>query len=104
MYKIYIEDALSYSATPGLVLDTTQYMLQLIRAYDKKLAKQLAKQIQKDRVKTKEETVNEVVVAAPRFKRFLMVYTNEKGEEVIGVPGNGLDDSGNNTYSFGRYF
>ncbi len=102
LYKIYIEDALSYPATPSLVLDTTQYMLQLIKAYNKKLAKQLAKQIQKDRVNTKEETVKEVVVAAPRFKRFLMVYTNEKGEEVIGVPGNGSDDSGNNTYSFNR--
>ncbi len=102
LYKIYIEDALSYSSTSSLVLDTTQYMLQLIKAYDKKLAKQLAKQIQKDRVNTKEETVKEVVVAAPRFKRFLMVYTNEKGEEVIGVPGNESGDSGSNKYSFNR--
>jgi hypothetical protein len=105
-YKIYIEDAFSYGASANLVLDTTNYMLQLIKAYDKKVAKQdaklLAKQLEQQRIEAGDEPVVETIIEKPRFKRFLMVYTNEKGEEVIGLPGNEASDSHNNKYSFNR--
>jgi len=105
-YKIYIEDALSYSASYSLVLDTTNYMLQLLKAYDKKAAKQkaimLAEQLKKQKAENGEDIVEEIIVEAPRFKRFLMVYTDKKGEEVIGVPGIGSENSANGNYSFNR--
>jgi WD40 repeat protein len=105
-YKIYIEDALSYSASYSLVLDTTNYMLQLLKAYDKKAAKQkaimLAEQLKKQKAENGEDIVEEIIVEAPRFKRFLMVYTDKRGEEVIGVPGIGSENSANGNYSFNR--
>ena len=105
-YKMYIDDALSYQTSVGLDLDTTKYMLQLIKAYDKKVARQeaklLAEKLKKQKAENGEEIVEEVKIETPRFKRFLMVYTNSQGEEVVGVPGNETSDSHDNRYSFNR--
>jgi len=86
MYKIYVEDALAFNDYANLNLDTTKYMQQLIKAYNKKQAIEIAKQIKKQKVVNIADTIKPLVESKPKFKRFLMVYTNEKGEEVIGIP------------------
>jgi len=101
-YKIYINDALSYIEYPDKVLDTTKYMLDLIKDYNKKQAIQIAKQKKLKASKGSTDSVQPVVVKKPRFKRFLMVYTNAKGDEVIGVPGNRTADADVGKYSFNR--
>ncbi len=95
LYKIYVEDALPYVEVKELLLDTTKYMLQRIAAYNIKIADKLKKETrQKNGAPTK------TVAMKPKFKRFLMVYTNEKGEEVVAAPGSGITDSENNNYRF----
>jgi WD40 repeat protein len=98
LYKIFIEDTPSYSSIPELFPDTTLYMLQLQANYNKKQAGQLKKKL----AMAKEDFKEEVVEKTPQFKRFSMVYKNEKGEEVIGVMGEGAQISGNNQYNFNR--
>ena len=97
-YKIFIENTLSYSETPSLFPDTTVYMKQLTKDYNKKLAnKQAVKQTKK--VENPQEVV---IIEAPRLKRFTMVYRNEKGEEVMGVPESTSQVASNSKYSFNR--
>lgn len=97
LYKIFMEDTPSYKAAPNLFPDTTKYMLQLCKDYCKKSI-----------VKQKKEQADEghgeeiIVVEAPRLKRFVMVYKNEKGEEVLGVRGTAIQSEGNDRYSFNR--
>lgn len=98
LYKIFIENTPSYSSIPELFPDTTLYMLQLRKGYNKNLALKREKKLAMARVGFKEE----VVAKPPRFKKFNMVYKNEKGEEVIGVRGDGLQISDDNQYSFNR--
>ncbi len=98
LYKIFIEDTPSFSSAPDIVPETTLYMQELLREYDKKLVKEQKKK----QPQTVETTKEEVVIDAPRLKRFIMVYENEKGEEVLGVAGTDSQTTDNNQYSFSR--
>lgn len=98
MYKMFIEDTPSYSSIPELFPDTTLYMRQLRKDYIKKQTGQIEKKL----AMTKEDIKEEVVMETPRFKRFNMVYKNEKGEEVIGARGEDPQIAGESQYSFNR--
>ena len=98
LYKIYIENTTSYAASPAVFPDTTDYMLELRKDYIKKLAKKQAKKMVQPVGKSQEE----IVVEAPRLKRFMMVYKNDKGEEVLGKLETGSQGEDNNKYSFNR--
>ncbi len=87
LYKIYINNTPKYETVPKLVLDTTNYMKQLYKNHNKKLLKE-----EKNKSKTKIiklEKKEPEIVQAKKLKRFVMVYKNEKGEEVLG---GGLDE------------
>lgn len=97
-YKIFIENTPSYSAAPDLIPDTTTFMLQLRKEYDKKLIRQQKKK----QTQATEDHEEVIVVEAPRLKRFIMVYKNENGEEVFVVAGTDSQVSDNNQYNFNR--
>jgi len=96
LYKIFIENSLTYSSASDLILDTTAYMRQVIKDYNKNLAKQKVKK----KPKAVEEKKEEIIIEAPRLKRFMMVYKDEKGAEVLGVTGGNSKTDNNNKYSF----
>lgn len=87
-YQLYVEDALPYDAVPALTLTSTNYMKGLQAASE-------AQSIQK-----KQEVINlpvnpqtadtiealPIVSTAPKIKRFLMVYQDKEGNEVLGIP------------------
>lgn len=100
-YKMFIEDTPPYAEAPEIIPDTTIYMLQLLKDYKKKLP--VLRGSEKSNLnKANKEVQKEVVAEKPRFKRFNMVYKNEKGEEVIGIPGEGANTTDNNQFSFNR--
>lgn len=96
MYHIFIDDVVSYAKTKSLKLDTTMYMKQLIQDYSKKAAFK----IKNKKHKVVRDSVSEKEPKGPHYKRFMMVYRNQKGEEVIGVPNQKSND---NEYKFNRY-
>ncbi|NQU35545.1 MAG: hypothetical protein HQ521_20155 [Bacteroidetes bacterium] len=81
-YKIFIDATPSYNDAPGLVLDSTDYMKQLYRNYEKKLS---GEEKNKSLIVSDEtKKVAPEIVQAKKLKHFVMVYRNEKGEEVFG--------------------
>ena len=100
-YMMFIEDTPSYAEVPEVIPDTTAYMLQLLKDYNKKPPEiQVAKKSKS--AKENKEVQKEVTPTKPKFKRFNMVYKNEKGEEVIGNQGEGAITTDNIQYSFNK--
>lgn len=86
-YKIYLDPTPPYSSIGEIVPDTTNFMIEIRNNYQKKLA------LEKKNQSSKKSNIpppqpEKTVVQAPKLKRFVMVYRNEKGEEVFGTEGN----------------
>ncbi len=87
LYKIYINDTPDYASAISTIPDTTVFMKQKIKEYEKELAKQKKEKQKKQKLGKQIEEPKEPVAQAPRMKRFMMVYKNESGEEVFGTEG-----------------
>ncbi|MBL6943204.1 MAG: hypothetical protein ISR56_02455 [Bacteroidales bacterium] len=98
LYNIFIENTPSFSTAHSLIPDTTTYMLQLIK--DHKI--NLAKQQKKKQIQRSKDANQVMVIEAPRLKRFMNVYKNEKGDEILGVGDSDYQLMENNRYRFNR--
>lgn len=97
-YRIYIEDTPPYSSFPNIIPDTTNYMLQQLKKYQKKKASlKKKKTAPSSETKPKDE---KPVVPKPRLKKFVMVYKNANGEEVFGSEAD--DGSGNSRFIYSK--
>lgn len=101
-YKIFRSEIPEFSAVPDLTLDDTRYMASLKMEYQKELAKA-------EKLQQKEEQTGNVKVAEleptktqTKMKKFVMVYLDNKGNEVIGGEGVG-EGGGEGDFFAGSY-
>lgn len=86
--QLFVKDAPPFDAVPGVSLVVTKYMQERMAAYDQNMALQPEKEELKPDIPTAKEKENTVIlpVSAPekRVKSFVMVYTDQEGNEVYG--------------------
>jgi Tol biopolymer transport system component len=99
IYKIYIENTPHFSSVPALSPDTTHYMKQLVKKYRKE-QKEKELSTQDKEINPQSETEEVEIIKAPRYKRFVMVYKNENGEEVLGTGNPEMQGEGNGQYVY----
>jgi len=85
-YKIYTSQIPDFSTLPDLKLDDTKYMASVKNEYQKELIKQ-EKLMQIEGKAEEENVVEEQEQPQTRMKRFVTVYLDQKGNEVIGNQG-----------------
>ena len=87
-FKIYTGMVPDFNSLPGMKLDDTRYMASVRKEHEKKLALEKKKKQKKKPVdlKSPSEEPTETTEPTLKLKRFQMVYTDSKGNEVIGRP------------------
>ncbi len=91
-YHIYVNDIKSYNDSKEVTPIITPYMANLIKTH-----KELT---QKERITpdSKGSLKDTIIIQAPLLKRFVMVYRDANGNEVLGVPNSETNHGGGDTY------
>lgn len=82
-FKIFTDEIPDFSSVPDLKLEDTKYMASLKMEKAKELAK-IEKQQQQQQGQTTEKAEIKPPQNQTRMKRFMMVYLDQKGNEIIG--------------------
>jgi len=86
LYKIYVNNAPSYSLVPSVTPDTTLYMKSLLLSYEKKIISKKRLETRR-KIQAQPSDSTKEMLKAPRLKRFVMAYKNSDGKEVYGNQG-----------------
>lgn len=86
LYKIYIEDTPDFASIKPIKPDTTNYMIELRKDYQKELNKLKPKKTVEVPIHKPEP--EKITPPTLKLKKFVMVYKDQDGKEVFGEEGN----------------
>lgn len=84
IYRLYSENILPFNQIQSVVPDTTVYMKALLKSHEQKINKLKAKNTGKESEKVSPKPEKEIIPAR-KLKRFMMVYRDNDGNEVLGL-------------------
>jgi WD40 repeat protein len=97
-YKIYTGMIPDFNAVPEIRLSDTKYQIAVRKAWEKQRAIEEKKKLKESMKADVEEDVEEEETSPTRIKRFKLVYTDNKGREVIGRPESSKRKGKNGSY------